>query len=103
MDSEMASNVAESHNYDTYTNKYSELSKSEAQGTVSFIPDSAGNEINLTLFRNSIPSQNPKIAHPNNIRRRITLKDFIFFLENERNVPINNILLHKAMIKMGQI
>ena len=100
-DTEMASNIAESHNFETYT-KLSEVSKSEAPGTVNITAESGSNEINLCVFKSPVPSQNTKIPYSVNIRRRITLKDLIFYLERERNIPFYNIVLYKAMIKLAQ-
>jgi hypothetical protein len=100
-DTEMASNIVESHNFETYT-KLSEVSKSEAPGTVNITAESGSNEINLCVFKSPVPSQNTKIPYSVNIRRRITLKDLIFYLERERNIPFDNIVLYKAMIKLAQ-
>lgn len=99
-DTEIASNVAESHNYETYT-KLSEISKSEAQGTVNITAEAGSNDINLCVFKTPVPSQNTKIPHSVSVRRRITLKDLIFYLERERNIPFYNLVLYRAMIKLG--
>jgi hypothetical protein len=96
-DTEMVSNKAESHNLETFT-KMSELSKSEAQG----IGPEGSNDINLTVFKYYTPSQNIKLPQTSNIRRRITLKDLIHFLEGERKTPLQNLILHRAIIKLNQ-
>ena len=100
-DTEIASNIGESHNFETYT-KLSEISKSEAPGTVNINAESGSNEINLCIFKNAIPSQNMKIPNSISVRRRITLKDLIFYLERERNIPFYNLVLYRAMIKLAQ-
>ena len=100
-DTDIASNIAESHNLETYT-KFSEISKSEAPGTVNINAESGSNEVNLCIFKNPIPSQNMKIPNSISVRRRITLKDLIFYLERERNIPFYNLVLYRAMIKLGQ-
>jgi hypothetical protein len=99
-DTEMVSNKAESHNLETYT-KFSEISKSEAPGTIG-INTEGSNDINMTVFKYYTPSQNIKIAQSSNIRRRITLKDLIHFLEGERKTPLQNLILHRAVIKLNQ-
>lgn len=99
-DNEMVSNKAESHNLETYT-KLSEISKSEPTGTIG-INSEGSNDINMTVFKYYTPSQNIKIAQSSNIRRRITLKDLIHFLEGERKTPLQNLILHRAVIKLNQ-
>lgn len=100
-DTEMASNIGESyHNLETYT-KLSEISKSEAPGTIGLTSDGSSNEINLTCFKYYTPNRNTKINLPSNIRRRITLKDLIHFLEGERKTPLQNLLLHRAIIRLN--
>jgi len=94
-EAEMISNFAESHNMETYT-KFSEVSKSE-------LPiDASGNDINLSIFKYSQPSQNAKLNISSNVRRRITIKDLIHFLEGERKTPLQNLILHKAILKLNQ-
>jgi hypothetical protein len=94
-DTEMVSNIGESHNLETFT-KFSELSKSEVPGEV------VSNDINLTVFKYHLPSQNPKLNIPVSVRRRITLKDLIHFLEGERKTPLQNLILHKALVRLNQ-
>ncbi len=97
-DSEMVSNIAESHNYETFT-KMSEISKSEMQGTIAA---EGSHDINLTIFKHHTPSQNVKLPPTTSMRRRITLKDLIQFLEGERRTPLQNLILHKAIVKLNQ-
>jgi hypothetical protein len=56
------------------------------------------NDLPLHIYKNHIVPENIKV--PTAHRRRITLKDFIFYLEGERRNPLNNILLHKANMKL---
>ncbi len=92
---EMVSNVDQSHNMESYT-KFSEISKSE-------VPVEAnGNDINLTIFKYYQPNQNQKFTLPSNVKRRITLKDLISYLEGQRKTPLQNLILHKAVMKLNQ-
>jgi hypothetical protein len=97
-DSEMVSNIAESHNYESNT-KMSELSKSEMQGTIAV---EGSQDINLTIFKHSTPSQNVRFPPSTNVKRRITLKDLIQYLEGERRTPLQNLILHKSVVKLNQ-
>jgi hypothetical protein len=99
LDSEMVSNIAESHNYESYT-KMSEFSKSEMQGTIAV--EGSSQDINLTIFKHSTPSQNVRLPPSTNVKRRITLKDLIQYLEGERRTPLQNLILHKAVVKLNQ-
>jgi hypothetical protein len=101
LDTDMASNVGESHNFETYT-KFSEVSKSEAPNTVNLANETGFNAINLNVFKHYIPSQNTKIPYSTNVKRRITLKDLIYYLETERAIPYYNLILHKAIVKLNQ-
>jgi hypothetical protein len=94
-DTEIGSNIAESHNLETYT-KLSEISKSENPAII----NTDSNELNLNIFKNYIPSQNLKLF--TGVKRRISLKDLIFYLENERRTPLQNLILHKAVLKLQQ-
>jgi hypothetical protein len=58
------------------------------------------NDINLVIYKNHVVPENIKVNVGN--KRRITLKDFIFYLENERRTPISTLLMHKAMMKLSQ-
>jgi hypothetical protein len=94
-DNEMASNKNESQqNFETYT-KLSEVSKSENPINIDT------NDLNLNIFKQYIPSQNAKLK-TGMLPRRIILKDLIFYLENERKTPIQNLILHKAILKLNQ-
>lgn len=99
-DSEMYSNIGESQYNETFT-KMSEVSKSEMQGTIG-IEASNTKDINLTIFKNHTPSQNIKLPINTSVKRRITLKDLIQFLEGERRTPLQNLILHKAVVKLNQ-
>lgn len=90
----MVSNLNESNMIETYT-KLSEVSKSENP-----IINSDVNEIHLNNYKNYLPSDNPKFSPW--IKRRITLKDFIFYLEGEKRTPSHSLMLHKAVLKLNQ-
>jgi hypothetical protein len=58
------------------------------------------NDVNLAIYKHHVVPENIKVNTGN--KRRITLKDFIFYLEGERKTPMSTILLHKAMMKLSQ-
>jgi hypothetical protein len=94
MDVEIGSNINESQGvFESFT-KMSEISKSEVQ----VVPDN--NEVNLVIFKNQNVQDNLKVN--TSIKKKITLKDFVFYLESLKRSPLHNILLHKAIIKMNQ-
>lgn len=93
-DVEMTSNIAESQNLEMCS-KFSEVSKSEHPIGVNEL-----NEVNMNIFKSNVPSQNTKIFTP--VKRRITLKDLIFYLEAERRTPLQNLILHRAVLKLNQ-
>lgn len=90
----MISNMNESNILETYT-KMSEMSKSENPANIN---DS--NEIQLNIYKNYLPSDNVKFS--NWIKRRITLKDFIFYLEGDKRTPCHSLILHRAVMKLNQ-
>jgi len=90
----MISNMNESNIIETYT-KLSEVSKSENP-----VISADTNEIQLNVYKNYLPSDNPKF-YPW-IKRRITLKDLIFYLEEEKRTPSHSLLLHRAVLKLNQ-
>lgn len=96
MDTEMVSNLNESNILETYT-KMSEISKSENPAII----NSDTNEIQLNIYKNYLPSDNPKYS--NWIKRRITLKDLIFYLEGEKRTPCHSLLLHRAIMKLNHL
>jgi len=95
-ESEMISNMNESNNLMETYSKISQISKSENPGI-----NSENNEIQLNIYKNYLPSDNVK--HSNWIKRRITLKDLIFYLESEKRTPCHSLLLHKAIIKLNSL
>lgn len=90
----MVSNLNESNMIETYT-KLSEVSKSENPAI-----NSDANEIHLNIYKNYHPSDNPKFSPW--IKRRITLKDLIFYLEGEKRTPSHSLMLHRAVLKLNQ-
>ena len=59
------------------------------------------NEISINVFKSNDIKKNTKLIGTS--RKKINLKDFIFFLENELNVPLKMLLLQKAMVKLAEI
>ena len=59
------------------------------------------NEISINVFKSNDIKKNAKLIGTS--RKKINLKDFIFFLENELNVPLKMLLLQKAMVKLAEI
>lgn len=91
----MISNLNESNNIlETYT-KMSEISKSENPAI-----NTDSQEIYLNIYKNYLPSDNPK--YHQSIKRRVTLKDLIFYLEGEKRTPSHSLILHRAIIKLNQ-
>ena len=101
IDSEMASNMNESQqnnnfnqiNIETHTKLSDNISKSENLAC-------ENNELFLTVYKSHIPNENSK-TNPD-IKRRVILKDLIFFLENNLKTPLHNFILHKAVLKLNQ-
>ena len=98
IDSEMASNLNESqqnnnlHNIETHTKLSDNISKSENLAC-------ENNELFLTVYKSHIPNENLK-TNPD-VKRRIILKDLIFYLEGNQRTPIHNFILHKAVLKLN--
>jgi hypothetical protein len=93
MDVEVGSNVNESQGiFESFT-KMSEVSKSEIA-----LPESS--DINMVIFKSQNILDNLKVNL--GARKKITLKDFVFYLEGQKRTPLQNVLLHRAMIKMNQ-
>ena len=93
MDVESGSNIVESNILESVT-KMSELSKSEAPINLD------SNDLNLAIYKSQNISDNLKISSGG--RRRITLKDLVFYLEGQKRTPLQNLILHKAIMKMNQ-
>ena len=100
IDSEMTSNMNESQHNNNFNNinnethtKLSDLSKSEN-------PAIESNELFLTVYKSNIPNENAKTTP--DVKRRITLKDLIFYLEGNLKTPLHNFILHKAILKLNQ-
>jgi len=101
VDSEMTSNINENQTVNQNINiimetntKNSELSKNENA------IEAATEEIKLTVYKSHIPNENVK-SFPD-IKRRITLKDLIFYLEENKKNNTQNFILHKAILKLNQ-
>jgi len=90
----MISNMNESNLIETYT-KLSEVSKSENP-----VIGVDSNEIQLNIYKNYLPCDNPKFSPW--IKRRITLKDLIFYLESDKRTSCNSLILHRAILKLNQ-
>lgn len=97
--SEIASNIIESQTVFENDNKYSEVSKSEITNLAN-IPQGETSDLHLTVYKEYFPTDNVK--YQTHSKRKITVKDFIFFLEKEKRTPLQNLLLHKATIKLNQ-
>lgn len=95
-DVEMSSNKNESH-FETFT-KVSEISKSE--NNPNYLINDNNNEVNINIYQNYDVTQSERIIGGS--KRKISLKDFIFFLENEMELPLKFLLLQKAMMKISQ-
>jgi len=93
-DSEVVSNVNESH-METFTKLSDNISKAENYSIV----EGAQNDLQLNIFKSRIPSENSKLL--TTVKRRITLKDLIAFLESNRKIPLQNLILHKAVLKLN--
>lgn len=96
-DAEISSNKNESH-FETYT-KLSEISKSEYNHN--FIINDNNNEVSVNVFKSNDVIKAGKLLGAS--KRKISLKDFIFFLENEMKLPMKMLMLQKAMIKISQL
>ena len=81
---------------ETYS-KVSQISKSENP----VIGNCDNDDIQLNIYKNYLPSDN--IKYSNWIKRRITLKDLVFYLEGEKRTPCHSLLLHRAVIKMNSL
>jgi hypothetical protein len=93
MEVESGSNIIESNILESVT-KMSELSKSEAPINLD------SNDLNLAIYKSQNILDNLKISSGG--RRRITLKDLVFYLEGQKRTPLQNLILHKAIMKMSQ-
>ena len=77
-------------------------SKINDNNSVNFQNDNIGNnEISVNVFKSNDIKKNAKLIGIS--KRKINLKDFIFFLENEFNIPLKMLLLQKAMVKLTEI
>lgn len=77
-------------------------SKINDNSSVNFQNDNIGNnEISVNVFKSNDIKKNAKLIGIS--KRKINLKDFIFFLENEFNIPLKMLLLQKAMVKLTEI
>ncbi len=94
MDVEATSNVNESINIFVSFTKMSDVSKSE----LPINPES--NDLSLVVYKSQNNADNLKVN--TGARRKITLKDLVFYLESQKRTPLQNIILHKAIIKMNQ-
>ena len=83
----------ESNMLETYT-KLSEVSKSDNP-----VVNVDSNEIHLNIYNSYLPSDNPKFSPW--IKRRITLKDLIFYLEGEKRTPCQSLMLHREVLKLN--
>jgi hypothetical protein len=100
IDSEMASNLNESQqnnnfnniNIETHTKLSDNISKSDNIAC-------ENNELFLTVYKSHIPNENIK-TNPD-IKRRVILKDLIFYLENNLKTPLHNFILHKAVLRLN--
>ena len=98
IDSEMTSNINESqlnnnlNNIETHTKLSDNISKSENLAC-------ENNELFLTVYKSHIPNENQK-TNPD-VKRRIILKDLIFYLEGNLRTPVHNFILHKAVLKLN--
>jgi hypothetical protein len=84
---EMTSNKNESH-FESYTKNSIHSEQIESS------------DINMAVYKTHVIPENIKV-NTGNSKRKITLKDFIFYLEGERRNPLNHILIHKAMMKLN--
>lgn len=95
---------AESSKNDTHLEtftKISEASKSEYNHNNFVVNDNTNNEVSINVFKSNNIEKSGKIYGTS--RRKISLKDFIFFLENEMNVPLKMLLLQKAEIRISKL
>jgi hypothetical protein len=75
---------------------------SDNNNSYNYQNDNIGNnEISVNVFKSNDIKKNAKLIGTS--RKKINLKDFIFFLENELNVPLKMLLLQKAMVKLAEI
>ena len=89
------SNINESH-LETFTKLSDNVSRGEA---TSMITDFNQSDLHLNVFKSNIPSENNKYL--TSVKRRITLKDLISYLESNRRIPLQNLILHKAILKLN--
>ena len=81
--------------------KRSEASKTEYNHNNFVVNDNTNNEVSINVFKSNNIEKSGKIYGTS--RRKISLKDFIFFLENEMNVPLKMLLLQKAEIRISKL
>ncbi len=75
---------------------------SDNNNSYNYQNDNIGNnEISVNVFKSNDIKKNAKLIGTS--KRKINLKDFIFFLENEFNIPLKMLLLQKAMVKLTEI
>ncbi len=81
---------------------FDNISKISENNSYNYQNDNIGNnEISVNVFKSNDIKKNAKLIGTS--RKKINLKDFIFFLENELNVPLKMLLLQKAMVKLAEI
>ena len=81
---------------------FDNISKISENNSYNYQNDNIGNnEISVNVFKSNDIKKNARLIGGS--KRKINLKDFIFFLENEFNVPLKMLLLQKAMVKLTEI
>ena len=89
------SNINESH-LETFT-KLSADNVSKADNYS--LSDVNQSDLHLNIFKSNIPSENNK--YMTSVKRRIALKDLISYLETNKRIPLQNLILHKAILKLN--
>lgn len=62
---------------------------------------SAGSKVQLTIFEKLNPSENDKVDLK--VKNRVTIKDLIYTVENKKDLPNRQLILHKAALMLNGI